>query len=90
MRSLDANQGMLIVISSHQVSEKDFMYLLLKEKILSVSTTTRLPRDGEINGKIIFVSKKDFENMIKENQFLEWAKVYNNYYGTQGNLSIES
>ena len=80
-------KGMLIVISGPSgVGKGTLCNLLLKRKkniILSVSTTTRLPRDGEINGKnYFFVSKKDFESMIKENQFLEWAKVYNNYYGT--------
>jgi guanylate kinase len=80
-------KGMLIVISGPSgVGKGTLCNLLLKRKkniILSVSTTTRLPRDCEINGKnYFFVSKKDFESMIKENQFLEWAKVYNNYYGT--------
>ena len=80
-------KGMLVVISGPSgVGKGTLCNLLLKRKkniILSVSTTTRLPRDGEINGKnYFFVSKKDFESMIKENQFLEWAKVYNNYYGT--------
>lgn len=49
----------------------------------SVSATTRLPRPGEENGReYYFVSKDEFENMIAQNQLLEWANVYGNYYGT--------
>ena len=50
----------------------------------SVSSTTRTKRDGEIDGvHYHFISQEDFENGIKNNLFLEWAKVHNNYYGTQ-------
>ena len=49
----------------------------------SVSTTTRAPRDGEVNGKdYYFVSKEEFEDGIKRGNFLEYAKVHDNYYGT--------
>lgn len=50
---------------------------------VSVSYTTRQPRPGEKNGiDYHFISKNDFEKKIKENFFAEWAKVYDNYYGT--------
>ncbi|MEB3429503.1 guanylate kinase [Citroniella saccharovorans] len=49
----------------------------------SVSVTTRLPRAGEIEGIHYFFRKKEeFENLISENSFLEYAKVFDNYYGT--------
>lgn len=49
----------------------------------SISTTTREPRDGEINGvDYLFVTKKEFKKGIEEGDFLEWARVHNNYYGT--------
>lgn len=49
----------------------------------SISSTTRAIRDGEVNGiDYNFITKEAFENGIKNNDFLEWAKVHNNYYGT--------
>jgi len=49
-----------------------------------VTTTTRPMRQGETEGNPYhFISKEDFEEKIKNGGFLEWAKVYDNYYGTQ-------
>ena len=49
----------------------------------SISYTTRYKRSGEDNGKqYFFISKKEFENKIKNDDFLEWAVVHENYYGT--------
>jgi len=53
------------------------------EYYFSVSTTTRAPRDGEENGKdYYFVSKEEFEADIEAGNFLEYATVHGNYYGT--------
>ncbi len=53
------------------------------EFYFSVSTTTRAPREGEIDGvHYNFVSKEEFEQDIKEGNFLEYATVHGNYYGT--------
>ena len=50
---------------------------------LSVSATTRSPRDGEKHGKnYFFITPKEFEKMIDEDKFLEYAQAYGNYYGT--------
>ena len=50
---------------------------------LSVSYTTRAPREGEVDGKSYhFVDRSRFEGMIAEGDFLEYAEVYGNYYGT--------
>lgn len=49
----------------------------------SVSHTTRKPRAGEHHGSdYYFVAREEFERMIAEKQFLEWARVHDNYYGT--------
>jgi len=53
------------------------------EYYFSVSTTTREPREGEENGKdYYFVSKEEFEADIEAGNFLEYATVHGNYYGT--------
>lgn len=50
---------------------------------LSVSMTTREPREGEVDGReYYFTSIQDFETRIEQEKFLEYAKVYSNYYGT--------
>jgi len=50
---------------------------------LSISATTRQPRSGEINGQhYFFIEKKDFQEIIDKEGFLEWASFSNNYYGT--------
>lgn len=53
------------------------------EYYFSISTTTRAPRSGEVDGKdYFFVSKEVFEEDIKAGNFLEYAQVHGNYYGT--------
>jgi guanylate kinase len=50
---------------------------------LSISTTTRSPRPGEIDGHDYhFISEAEFSRRIETDEFLEWAKVHGNYYGT--------
>ena len=49
----------------------------------SISATTRAPREGEINGvNYWFTTKEEFKQMIAQEELLEWAEVYGNYYGT--------
>lgn len=51
--------------------------------VLSVSYTTRTARPREVHGKdYFFVSAREFEDMMKKNEFLEWARVHDNLYGT--------
>ncbi len=51
--------------------------------IRSISATTRLPRGKERHGQeYLFLSKKMFEHKIRAGHFLEWAKVFDNFYGT--------
>ena len=59
--------------------------ILGKEKNiwLSISATTRVPREGEKDGEnYYFLDKKKFKEMIEQNLFLEWAQFAGNYYGT--------
>ena len=52
--------------------------------ILSVSCTTRAPREGEIDGvNYFFLSKEEFQNCIENDKFLEWAEFAGNRYGTK-------
>jgi len=55
----------------------------LPDLLFSVSYTTRKPRGHEVDGQSYrFVSRQDFEAMIARGEFLEWAEVFGNYYGT--------
>ena len=50
---------------------------------VSISETTRNPRTGEVDGvDYVFVKKSDFESKIKNEQYIEYAQVHSNYYGT--------
>lgn len=80
-------QGILIVISGPSGTGKGTICreLLRSQPNLnySISATTRAPRPGEVNGENYwFISREEFENMIKNDALLEYAKVYENYYGT--------
>ncbi len=80
------SKGLLFVVSGPSGAGKGTICKKLIEKIdidLSVSMTTRKPRPGEIDGKnYYFVSEEKFIQTINSNGFLEYAKVYGNYYGT--------
>ncbi len=88
-------RGLLIVISGPSGTGKGTIcreLLNLRPNIIfSVSATTRLARQGEMEGQnYFFVSKDEFKNMIKDNQLLEYAQVYGNYYGTPKNYVLEN
>ncbi|WP_252230358.1 guanylate kinase [Clostridium sp. ZBS15] len=83
----DKKRGLLIVISGPSGAGKGTICKELLEKndnlLLSVSATTRSPRNGEVDGvNYHFLSKEDFITRIEKNDFLEHAEVYGNYYGT--------
>ena len=85
------NPGHLYVISAPSGTGKTSLVKALIKKDpsirLSVSTTTREPRAGEVNGRdYFFVKKEDFDRQINNNEFLEWAFVYGNFYGTSASL----
>ncbi len=84
---LSREKGLLIVISAPSGTGKTTLcHMLLKEFPnikFSVSFTTRKPRPGEVNGKDYwFVTREEFLQKVKEGDFLEWAEVYGNLYGT--------
>ena len=83
---LKTDRGLLIVLSGPSGAGKGTVRSGLREIVAinySVSATTRAPRPGETEGEdYFFMSSAEFEKMISENEFLEWAKVYDNYYGT--------
>lgn len=80
-------KGLLFVISAPSGAGKttvcrEFMNLGL-DVSYAVSTTTRSPREGEKNGvDYFFVSREQFQDMIKNGDFLEYANVYKEFYGT--------
>ena len=80
-------KGLLVVVSGPSGAGKGTICHALLEKephlAYSVSATTRKPRAGEIEGEsYYFLSVEAFEEMIEKDALLEWAKVYDNYYGT--------
>ena len=79
-------KGLLVVVSGPSGAGKGTICQALLEKTplaYSVSATTRKPRAGEVDGEsYYFLSVETFEKMIEKDELLEWAKVYDNYYGT--------
>jgi len=81
------NSGLLIVISGPSGAGKGTICKALLKKNpkihVSVSATTRAPRVGEIDGEnYYFLSMEEFKERLEKDQFLEYAKVYDNFYGT--------
>ena len=82
-----ARRGLMFILSSPSGAGKTTLANRLLEKeddlVLSVSATTRERRAGEAHGKdYFFVSEEDFHRMRDDKEFLEWANVFENYYGT--------
>ena len=79
-------KGKLIIVSGPSGSGKSTVTKIVKDKLnipLSISATTRNPRDGEIDGKdYFFLSEEEFKNKIANDEFYEYAEVHGNYYGT--------
>ena len=80
------NKGVMVILSSPSGAGKTTLVKLLSEENeykISISHTTRKPRLNEKNGiDYFFVEKKKFKEMINNDEFLEYAEVFNNYYGT--------
>ena len=81
-------KGILIVVSGFSGAGKGTLMKELMRKYpenyaLSISATTRGPRDGEVDGReYFFLSREKFEKMIANNELIEYAKYVENYYGT--------
>ena len=83
----DMNKGAILLISGPSGCGKSSLlnevYKHIDNYYFSISTTTRSPRVGEVDGKdYFFVSKDEFKKDIEDGYFLEWAEVHSNYYGT--------
>ena len=80
-------RGLMLVLSSPSGAGKTTLSRLLIERMpgleMSVSATTRAMRPGEVDGRdYLFVDKTRFEQMVKGDELLEWATVFDNRYGT--------
>jgi guanylate kinase len=81
------SQGKLIVLTGPSgVGKGTLVQMLLKkypEIYLSISATTRKPREGEVDGQsYYFVDRPEFDRMVEQGQLLEWAEFASNCYGT--------
>jgi guanylate kinase len=78
--------GVMIILSSPSGAGKTTLVKMLSALDnfeVSISHTTRKPRPNETHNKdYFFVNEKEFERLIKNEEFLEYAKVFNNFYGT--------
>ena len=78
--------GTMIILSSPSGAGKTTLVKLLaktKKYQISISHTTRKPRQNETPGKdYFFINEKEFKDLISKGEFLEHAKVFNNFYGT--------
>jgi len=88
------NDGIMVILSSPSGAGKTTLVNLLSKNNnfeISISHTTRKPRPHEVSGKdYYFVSDQEFKRLIKNEEFLEYAKVFNNYYGTTRTPVIDS
>ncbi len=79
-------RGAMVILSSPSGAGKTTLVKLIsrnKNYYISVSHTTRTPRSNEFDGiDYFFINKDQFQQLINKNEFLEYAKVFENYYGT--------
>ena len=80
-------RGMMFVLSSPSGAGKTTLTKKIAENnknfTISISHSTRKPRPNEINGRDYkFVSEQEFNTLVKENNFFEYANIFDNYYGT--------
>ncbi len=81
------SKNIMVILSSPSGVGKTTLTKKIQQKYrtfkISVSYTTRPPRSNEVDGvDYHFVSKDDFEKLMSENKFYEYAKIFENYYGT--------
>ena len=84
--------GMIVLSSPSGAGKTTLVKKISKNRnySISISHTTRLPRPNEKNGKdYFFISKNNFKKLIKKKEFLEHAKVFDNYYGSSKKLVID-
>ena len=85
--------GIIVVLSSPSGAGKTTLVKKIAQKNnfkISISYTTRKPRTNEVDGKdYFFISEEEFKNLINNQEFLEYAKVFQNYYGSSKNQVFE-
>ena len=85
--------GIIVVLSSPSGAGKTTLVKKISIENnfkISISHTTRKPRTNEVNGKdYFFVNKEEFKNLVDKGEFLEHAKVFENYYGSTKSKVIE-
>ena len=86
--------GIIVILSSPSGAGKTTLVKKISKENkfkISISHTTRKPRTNEVNGKdYFFTSEEDFKNLIKNEDFLEYAKVFGNYYGSSRKQVLEN
>jgi len=86
--------GIVVILSSPSGAGKTTLVKKIAQENnfkISISYTTRKPRTNEINGEhYFFISEEEFKNLIKNNEFLEYAKVFENYYGSSKSQVFEN
>ena len=85
--------GIIVVLSSPSGAGKTTLVKKIAQENnfkISISYTTRKPRTNEVNGNdYFFISKDEFKNLINNQEFLEYAKVFQNYYGSSRSQVFE-
>jgi len=89
-----SKDGIMIILSSPSGAGKTTLVKKISKEqnyIISISHTTRKPRTNEVDGKdYIFISNEQFKNLIRKNEFLEYAKVFDNLYGSSKQIVINA
>ena len=87
------NEGIIVILSSPSGAGKTTLVKEISKKNnfqISISHTTRKPRSNETDGKdYYFVSHTEFKNLIDEDKFLEYAKVFQHYYGSSKDIVLK-
>ena len=87
------NEGIIVILSSPSGAGKTSLVKEISSKnnfSISISHTTRKPRSNEIHGvDYFFIKQEEFKELISKNKFLEYAKVFNNFYGSSKDIIFE-
>ena len=94
MNTTKKDKGILLVVSGPSGAGKGTICAAIRKIFLklnySISMTTRAPRKGEVEGtSYFFRTNEEFEKLIKEDAFLEYARVYDHYYGTPKKYALD-
>ncbi len=89
----DKNEGIIVILSSPSGAGKTSLVKEISLKnnyFISISHTTRKPRAKEIDGiHYFFIKQEEFKKLVSKKKFLEYAKVFNNYYGSSKDVVFE-